>query len=282
MNISTKWKPYGSTSAGENKKGNQLNQLDYPRGIYVDDDNQSIYIADWGNHRIVEYKFNDKNGKVVAGGNGQGNRIDQLNKPTDVIVDKKNNSLLISDQGNRRVMEWFRQNDKNGQVIISNIDCWEDGKKGQTNGTIVAGGHEEGYQLNQFDFPTYIFVDQDYSIYVSDWNNHRVMKWMKDAKEGIVVAGGEDPGDSLTQLSGPQGVIVDSLSNIYVVDCHNHQIMRWLNGSKEGSIVVGGNGEGNQQNQLNGPRGLTFDREGNLYVVDHENHRVQKFDVISN
>ena len=33
--------------------------------------------------------------------------MDQLNRPTDVIVDKKNDSLIICDQGNRRVVRWL-------------------------------------------------------------------------------------------------------------------------------------------------------------------------------
>ncbi len=46
ININTKWTQYGKTIAGGNGKGIQLNQLDRPQGIYLDDDDQSIYIAD--------------------------------------------------------------------------------------------------------------------------------------------------------------------------------------------------------------------------------------------
>ena len=46
--------------------------------MFIDDD-QTIYVAEWGNHRIVEWKSGATNGQVVAGGNGQGNRNDQLN-----------------------------------------------------------------------------------------------------------------------------------------------------------------------------------------------------------
>ncbi|CAF4388479.1 unnamed protein product, partial [Rotaria sordida] len=45
----------------------------------------------------------DTNGQVVAGGNGQGNRLDQLDYPSDVLIDKETDSLIICDQGNRRV-----------------------------------------------------------------------------------------------------------------------------------------------------------------------------------
>ena len=38
---------------------------------------------------------------------------------------------------------------------------------------------------------TFIFIDANDSLYVSDCENHRVMKWVKNASEGIVVAGGQ-------------------------------------------------------------------------------------------
>jgi sugar lactone lactonase YvrE len=252
------------------------------------------------NHRIVEWKCNATSGQIVAGGNGRGNKTNQLNYPSDVIIDKENNSLIISDWGNRRVIRWSRLNNtKYGQSIISNIDCWEltkdkNGslyvcdsqknevkrwKRGDQNGTIIAGGNGNGNHLNQLKYPTFIFVDEDYSLYVSDRDNHRVMKWVKDAKEGIVVAGGNGQGNSLAQLSSPQGVIVDQLGQIYVADDGNHRVMRWCKGAKEGTIVVGGNGQGRQSNQFDNPMGLSFDRQGNLYVADCANHRIQKFEI---
>ncbi|CAF3901821.1 unnamed protein product [Adineta steineri] len=298
INMNTKWKQHGITIAGGNRLSNQLNQLFQPQGIYVDDDDQTIYIADSGHHRIVEWKYGAKRGEVVAGGNEEGDRSDQLSYAVDVIVEKKNDSLIICDSGNRRVVRWPRQNGTNGETIISNIHCsgltmdkngdlyvsnWKKNevrrwKQGEKEGTIVAGGNGEGNHLNQLDCPTYIFVDEDHSVYVADRETHRVMKWMKGAKEGIVVAGGNGEGKSLTQLSNPHGVTVDHLSNVYVADCCNDRIMRWCKGSCEGSIVVGGNGQGEQSNQFNCPRGLSFDVQGNLYVVDWVN-RMQKFEI---
>ncbi len=117
---------------------------------------------------------------------------------------------------------------------------------------------------------------------MSDNENHRVMKWMKGAKEGIVVSGGQGQGNKLTQLSHPTGVIVDQMGNVYVADFGNYRIILWLNGSKEGNIVVGANGKGQQPNQFNYPTDISFDRQGNLYVVEWNNSRVQKFDILSN
>ncbi|CAF4943265.1 unnamed protein product, partial [Rotaria sp. Silwood1] len=102
-------------------------------------------------------------------------------------------------------------------------------------------------------FPTYVFVDRDHSVYVSEWDNHRVMKWMEGAKQGIVVAGGQGKGNDLTQLSSPEGVVVDQLGTVYVADKGNDRIMRWPKGATQGSVIVGGNGRGEQSNQLHWP-----------------------------
>ncbi|CAF4117453.1 unnamed protein product [Adineta steineri] len=289
-----KWKQNAITVAGVNEKGEGFNQFMGPHGIFIDK-NKNIFIADWSNHRIVKWKYNAREGQTIAGGNGQGNRTDQLNIPTDVIVDQQNHSIIIADQGNRRVIQWLNQNQ---QILIHNINCsrlamdkhgflyvsdfkknevrrWKMGEY-NNEGIVVAGGNGYGYHLNQLSYPTFIFVDEDQSVYVSDTDNHRVMKWRKDAKVGTIVAGGNGKGRNLHQLSSPHGVVVDDLGQIYVADFENDRIMRWCEG--KGEIVVDGNGKGgNESNQLNGPGALSFDGEGNLYVADHRNRRIQKF-----
>ena len=62
-----RWSQNGVTVAGGNGKGNALNQLYWPDGLDIDDDNQSIVIADTDNHRIVEWQMGASNGKVIAG-----------------------------------------------------------------------------------------------------------------------------------------------------------------------------------------------------------------------
>ena len=120
-----RWSQNGVTVAGGNGYGNAVNQLNGPIGLDIDDDNQSIVIADCVNHRIVEWKIGAINGKVIAGGQGQGNRLDQLNYPTDVLIDKETNSLFIADRWNRRVVRWSRrQETTQGEVIVDNIGCW--------------------------------------------------------------------------------------------------------------------------------------------------------------
>ncbi|CAF1433593.1 unnamed protein product, partial [Rotaria sp. Silwood1] len=118
-----RWQQNGITVAGENRQGNGINQLSDSWGLYVDDD-QTIYVADQSNHRIVEWKRGATSGQVVAGGNGQGSGDHQLDNPYDVIIDKERDSLIICDGSNKRVVRWPRRNGTSGETIISNIDCW--------------------------------------------------------------------------------------------------------------------------------------------------------------
>ncbi|CAF4712321.1 unnamed protein product [Rotaria sp. Silwood1] len=267
-----RWKQNGITVAGGSGQGNGINQLSYPLGLYVDDD-QTIYVADTSKHRIVEWKQGATSGQVVAGGNGQGSGDHQLNYPADVIIDKERDSLIICDTSNGRVVRWPRRNGTSGETIISNISSVgltmdENGslyvtdfgkhevrryRRGESQGTVVAGGNGRGNRLDQLSRPQYVFVDRDHSVYISDEGNHRVMKWMEGAKQGIVVAGGQGEGNDLTQLSYPEGVVVDQLGTIYVTEQGNDRIMRWPKGATQGSVIVGGNGSGGQSNQLNGP-----------------------------
>ncbi|CAF2143810.1 unnamed protein product [Rotaria magnacalcarata] len=249
----------------------------------------------------MQWKNGDTtNGHVVAGGNGQGNGLNQLNGPTDVLIDKETDSLIICDESNHRVVRWSRRSDTTqGEILIDKIACFglamdeqknlyvsDYGKHevrryqlGENIGTLVAGGNGRGNGLNQLNYPTYLFVNRQQNVYVSDNGNHRVMKWNKGSKEGIVVAGGQGQGSALTQLYRPRGLFVDTVGTLYVADASNNRVMRWTQGANQGTVIVGGNGPGAGVNQFNFPTGLSFDRHGNLYVVDYGNNRVQRFSI---
>ncbi|CAF3233317.1 unnamed protein product, partial [Rotaria socialis] len=236
-----------------------------------------------------------------AGGKGEGNGLHQLNSPTDVLIGKETDSLIICDRGNRRVVRWSRRSGTTkGEILIGNIKYFglamddqrnlyvsDIGKHevrryqlGEKNYTLVAGGNGKGDGLNQLNEPTYLFVDRQQTVYISDHNNHRVMKWNKSAKEGIVVAGGQGYGNALTQFYYPNGIFVDTWGTLYVADSSNNRVMRWAQGDKKrGTVIVGGNGIGAGANQFNDPVGLSFDRHGNLYVADRDNYRVQRFSI---
>ena len=144
---------------GNKGKGNRLDQLSGPSGLCLDDD-QTVYTADWGNHRILQWKLNETSGEVVAGGNGQGYKPNQLNQPTDVTIDPQDDSLIVADRWNRRVLRWTRQPRSLGQIIVSNIDCWG------------------------------LAIHKDGSLYISDCVNNEVRRWKRGETQTALVAGG--------------------------------------------------------------------------------------------
>ncbi|CAF4960217.1 unnamed protein product, partial [Rotaria sp. Silwood1] len=156
-----RWIQNGVTVAGGHEDGYTTDRLNSPWGLCVDDDDQTVVIADSWNHRIIQWKIGDRNGRVVAGGNGPGKRLDQLNRPTDVLIDKETNSLIICEYGNRRVVRWSRLNGSTqGEILIDNINCW-------------------GFAMN----------DQK-CLYISDVENHEVRRYEIGKTTGSVVAGG--------------------------------------------------------------------------------------------
>ena len=299
--IHTKWEQNGVTVAGGKGKGHAMNQLSSPYGVYVDRD-ETVYIADQNNHRVVAWERDSTGSRIVAGTNGEGNDNSQLCSPLHAIVDKQNSYLIVSDSKNRRVVRWSLRTGSTCGTIIPSIYCCglamdNDGylyvtdldrdevrryKIGELTLTskVVAGGNGKGSRLDQLNSPSFIFVDQNQTVYVSDSCNHRVMKWIKGTKTGIVIAGGHGEGNALNQLVFPRGIFVDELGCIYVVDCRNNRIMRWAKGTQEGTVIIGGNERGSRTNQLNVPIGLYCDGDYNFYIVDSGNNRVQKFSRI--
>ncbi|CAK9188703.1 unnamed protein product [Sphagnum troendelagicum] len=225
------------TSQRDSTTGNEFNEIDLqrltdelttmtreltqPKNISLEEDSRVLINdirvkVDIANEDS-RWRSQANTGTIIAGGNGNGKGIDQLNYPTDVLVDKRDHSIIIADQGNRRVVKWFERSGTRPQILIDNIDCFglamdKEGflyvsdreksevrrwKEEETEGIVVAGGNGEGDRLNQLNYPRFLFVDDEQTVYVSDWRNNRVMKWRRGATKGIIVAGGNGQGDRL-------------------------------------------------------------------------------------
>jgi sugar lactone lactonase YvrE len=294
------WSRNGVTVAGGNGNGNKLNQLSRPTGLFIDEDDGSIYVADQDNKRVIKWDSPDvsssNNGVVVASGHGTDDDI--LYAPVDLVVDK-NGTMFICDYGYSRVIRWSR-GASNGEIFISNISCgglaihgdqflyvtdFREHRVTRWNirttgiGEIVAGGHGDGSAFNQLKGPYYSFVDKDRSVYVADHQNNRIMKWIESAQVGILIAGANESGSEMNQLSLPTSVVVDQIGSFYVTDTLNNRVMRYLKGSKEGMVILGGDELGDGPDQFTEPFDISIDRNGNLYVVDMGNERIQMFKI---
>ncbi len=92
--------------------------------------------------------------------------------------------------------------------------------------------------------PNGVVVDQLGTVYVADYKNGRIMRWVKGATEGSVIVGGNGGGGQSNQLSGPFGLSFDRHGNLYVADFGNHRVQKiqyriqWLNDLKSKSELV--------------------------------------------
>lgn len=150
--------PYttGINLLGDTISGFQRNQFNSPRAVTVDAAG-NIYVADGLNHRILQFAPGNKNAAAIYGGNGAGNRLDQLNEPNDVQVDAYGN-IYIADMNNHRVVRW-------GSGALSGVN--------------IAGNQFgiAGFQYNQLQNPSGIFIDEKSNLYVADRQNLRVMRF---------------------------------------------------------------------------------------------------------
>ena len=163
-------------------------------------------------------------------------------------------------------VRWY----KDGVLLLS------DSLEVRSSGSLSAGGNGQGGLHKQLRFPYGIARDASGSIYVSDQNNHRIMRWDAAAADGVKIVGA-GPGGAANQLRQPMGIAVDAQGYVYVADRNNHRVMRYAPGSANGVVVAGGQGQGSALNQLNRPEDVAIGSDGSVYVVDQNNHRVMKW-----
>lgn len=95
-------------------------------------------------------------GRTTAGiTSSNGGSLSQLSSPTAVYVNP-NGVQFIMDWTNCRVMKWT---------------------EGEPMGSVIAGGNGCGASLTQIHNSYGMFVDNESSIYISDYRYHRVVQW---------------------------------------------------------------------------------------------------------
>ncbi len=174
------------------------------RGLTMDD-RGFFYVSDAEKHHVKRWRMENTTGLVVAGGNEKGDRLNQLNNPTYIFVDR-NYSIYVSDTSNHRVMKWMEN---------------------ATQGSVVAGGRGEGKNLTQLPYPQGVVVDPYGIVYVVDPINHRITRWFQGEKMGHVLVDGDVAASQPNYLNYPRGLSFDREGNLYVGDTLNHRVQRF-------------------------------------------------------
>ncbi|CAF1474974.1 unnamed protein product, partial [Rotaria sordida] len=102
-----------------------------------------------------------------------------------------------------------------------------------------------------------IYVDStNGAVYVADYVNNRIQKWLVNASNGTTEAGlsNGNEGSDAESLSRPTAVWVDEETHVvYVADSSNERIQRWLYNASMGDTIAGGSGLGDKPNRFDQP-----------------------------
>ena len=233
-------------------------------GLYVDD-NDTLYAVDENSNFVIWKLLKDTvNATVIAGLKGSnGSNSFQLNYPNDVYVDKKGN-VYVTDAYNHRIQKFVNES-------IDGI-------------TIAGTSGVSGSSLKRFNCPRYMTFDStEMYVYVTDYNNHRVMGYSTNSTSGMngtLMAGGTGANNNNTSLNLPWGIHnMPSVSDdLFITNFGGHSVMRWTPDTASGVFIAGTPGVlGSNSTLLNNPKGIKVDTHLNIYVVDSGNHRVQMF-----
>lgn len=109
-----------------------------------------------------------------------------------------------------------------------------------STGITVAGiSGSPGNASNQLDTPIDVVFDYANNLYIADYLNHRVQKYLLGTSIGHTVAGTGNVGSSPSQLNKPIRVVLDSNENLYISDANNHRVQFWFRGATNGTTVAG-------------------------------------------
>jgi sugar lactone lactonase YvrE len=152
----------GTVVAGLGTSGSNSFSLSYPYGIFLDEINSYMYVADAMNHRIQRFPLfggSPNNGTTVAGNNGPGTASNQFFKPFSLYVTKTTQTMYIADSFNNRVQRWVL---------------------GEQSGVTIAGdpGGNPGSNASMFNNVYGLTVnDEETFLYAADSGNSRLQRF---------------------------------------------------------------------------------------------------------
>jgi sugar lactone lactonase YvrE len=80
------------------------------------DQNQTMYILDTSNYRVLRWQLGDTFGTVIAAGHGSGSLLTQIGTSYAMCFDNQKN-IYISENSNHRVTKWTNGNNTVGQLV---------------------------------------------------------------------------------------------------------------------------------------------------------------------
>jgi DNA-binding beta-propeller fold protein YncE len=226
----------------------QETPLGRPLGLALDAA-QNLYVADQEGKRVLVFDTAYQQQRVI--------KLSDISRPSGIAIDRGRKLLYVADTStNDSEQHFVKVYDLDGN-FIRNV--------GKGRGT------DKGYLM----FPTYVSLDPDGNVYVSDTMNARISVF---DPEGNFVRTYGDMGERFGELNKPKGVALDSFGNLYVVDSA-WSIVQIFN--KRGDILLFFGGRLRLPGMMENPTAVAIDRNNRIYVADTFNFRVNVYDLVN-
>ncbi|MBL8023560.1 MAG: NHL repeat-containing protein, partial [Elusimicrobia bacterium] len=297
----------GQPNFTSNTASTSQNGLNTPRSVELSTTTQKLFVADYGNNRVMVYDASSlSNGLNASSVIGQSNFTTNtsatsqtgLNNPYGLAYDPGSDRLFVSDYSNHRVMVFDGTTNTNNPTALNVL-----GQANYTNGTY-------GTSRTRLFYPRGLAMDSgNKRLYVADGLNYRVV--FHDVNS-IVNGQNAEGGFGLQDGSGadswtsylmnappndrgfvtPYGVSLDSSTHrLFVSDTRNNRVLVFDLDANDTIVdrvadyVLGQTDFNNAvpattQNRLNFPIGLAYDPIGKrLFVGDMLNGRIMVYDL---
>ncbi|MFQ5584343.1 MAG: 6-bladed beta-propeller, partial [Calditrichia bacterium] len=173
-----------------------------------------------------------------------------LNQPTGIAYSRTTKQIWLAETSNHRLLVL----DRSGRVVK------HVGQRGTQNG--------------EFNFPTFIWIDEEGIVYIVDTMNFRVQLF---TPEGEFLSAFGKPGDATGYFARPKGIATDSFGHIYVVDALFHSVQVF---DRDGNFLYHFGIQGKGKGEFWLPTGIFIDPNNHIYIADSYNARVQVFQLI--
>jgi DNA-binding beta-propeller fold protein YncE len=204
-------------------------ELRRPRGVAVDPNNDTVFIADTANFRVQ--RFAASSGAALGAWGVIGSAPGEFILPEGLTLDADGN-LFVADTGNHRVQQlsamgqavaiWgvgllnfphaVALDPASGDLFVVDSDGLK--RLSRTTGELLR-------RWDAFSDPYGVTFDLDGNLYVADTDHGRIAELSPD---GEMLAAWGQPGSGPGQFTNPEAVAVDASGAVYVADRGNNRI----------------------------------------------------------
>ncbi len=174
----------------------------------------------------------------------------QINQPTGIAYSNRTQQIWVAETAAHRL------------VVLNE------------KGNLVKYVGTRGTEPGEFNFPTFLWIDQFGFIYIVDSLNFRVQVYNPES-ESFTVFG--ELGDATGYFARPKGIATDSYGHIYIVDALFNTVQIF---NRKGEFLDNFGKQGRGIGDFWLPVGIFIAKNNRIFVADSFNARIQIFELL--